>query len=198
MGQTLWQHWVQKEAKKEEVEKDAIYNELGIKPGQILSFDILDYRGKDYKVKTVEECCRKINGVYFKATNYILTEEANDPALEVRVWDMKCWLFQLYDEFAFNEQFWDVVNDAMRSSFNLDEESAVFTPVGNSTTPALLSLTNNLHEKSMIKRWQFERTAKDEAGQDYLELLYVEQDDETGWFSIWRGTEVPMDRILII
>lgn len=200
MGQTLWQHLTQKQAEAKQEEKNTLYNELGLKVGQILSFDVLDYRGQDFTVMRLKECNRHIESEEFKSNTYVLLAEppvtpAEECWIGLRVWDKKCWLFRLVDDFAFDENFLAVLKDAMLTSFNLDDEGAIFIPVG---APFYLYITNDLRERSRIQRWQFERTAKDEAGQDYLELLYVEQDDGTGWFSIWRGTEVPMDRILII
>jgi hypothetical protein len=198
MEKTLWQHWTQKQKQDKVVPKSLIYNELGFNVGQIVSLDILDYRDKDYTVSRIKEFIWKVDGIDFKATSYVLdpafTCYVLDPSMELRSAEKKCWLFRLHEDFAFDEGFLAVVEDAMTSSFNIDDAGEVFIPILRSK----LSTTNDLQEKRNIQRWMFQRNAKDEAGQDYLELLHVEQDNETGWFHLWRGIEIAIDRIFVI
>lgn len=190
--ETLWQHWTKKKAEPEV--EDLIHNELGFKTGQNVTIDILDYRARDYTILNIEEQVRRIGSESFYSTDYIL-----ENGLRLRVCDFKtnatCWLITLHDEFAFNEDFMLVVQDAMRSHFFFDDENIEFFPSGSQTT---VNIKNDLSIERSIQLWIFERTAKDEAGQDFKELLFVEQDTDTGWFQLWRGFMVPSERVVVI
>ena len=196
--ETLWQHWLKKKEKDEHIPVDLIHNELGFKTGQNVSIDILDYRSRDYTIINVEEHVRKIGSETFISTDYLLED-----GLRLRVCDFKtnasCWLLTLHDEFAFNDDFLMVVKDASQSQFSFDDEViSDYLPVGNLTKSVLVQIKNDLAESRSIQLWTFERTGKDEAGQEFKELLFVEQDEETGWFQLWRGFTVPIERVFVI
>jgi hypothetical protein len=193
MGKTLWQHWTQKEEKKEE-NVFHVYSDLGFKPGQIISFDVLDYRGKDFVIERVEEHTRRIDGKDFVSTDYVFTEDA--VPLKVRSCDKKGWLIHLYDQFAFDEGFLTVVKDAMESSFNLDDIKAEYLPIDGGC--ATIQIKDDLGEQCERYLWTFGRIAKDEAGQDFNEVLFIEQDKATGWFELWLGVELPTDRMFVL
>jgi len=193
--ETLWQHWTKKkEAETTEV-KEIIHNELGFKTGRNLSLDILDYRSRDYTIINIEEHVRKIGGDSFYSTDYLLED-----GLRLRACDFKteaaCWLLTLHDEFAFNDDFLLVVKDAASSQFVFDDEGIEFFPVNEK--PVVVMIKNDLSEQHQVQLWTFERMGKDEAGQDFKELLFVEQDTDTGWFQLWRGFSISVDRVFII
>jgi len=187
--QTLWQRWTKKEEPVKAEETPSIHNELGYKIGQIVSLDVLDFRGNDYVIERIEEHLRRIGTEWFYSTDYVLSA-----AFKLRVCDKKVWLLHLKDEFAFEEGFMTVVKDAMKSTFTVDEENAEFIPVSCTT----IQITNDLGDKQRIQQWTFSRTAKDEANQEFQEVLFVEQCEEKGWFQLWRGVEIATTHILVI
>jgi hypothetical protein len=194
MEQTLWQHWTQKKtSEKDYLESKAVYNELNLKANQILSFNVLDYRGKDFTVNGIEEHLQKIGNEEFKLTTYLFDEED----IILKVCCKKCWLLKLYDSFAFNEDFLNTVEDALTSNFNLDDIGAEFNPI-NKSKSVIHIITDISKDKAIIHQWVFSRIAKDEASQEFTEMLFVEQDQENGWFQLWLGSEIPLDRIVII
>jgi len=194
--ETLWQHWTKKKEEPKPV-MDLIHNELGFKAGQTVTIDILDYRARDYTILNVEEYVQEVGVESFYATDYVLEE-----GLRLRVRDFKseavCWLVTLHDEFAFNEDFLTVVRDAVQSQFSFDDEGIEFLPTSNSTKPMQVRIKNDLLEGRSLSVWQFNRVGKDEAGQEFSEFLIIEQDNDTGWFQLWRGFSVPLERVLVI
>jgi len=191
--ETLWQHWTKN--KEAETTEDLIHNELGFKTGQNLSLDILDYRSRDYTIINIEEHLRKIGGESFYSTDYLLEDGLRLRACDFKT-DASCWLLTLHDEFAFNEDFLLVVKDAASSQFVFDEEGIEFFPVNEK--PVVVMIKNDLFEQHQVQLWTFERMGKDEAGQDFKELLFVEQDTDTGWFQLWRGFSISVDRVFIL
>jgi len=193
--ETLWQHWTKKKEEKQVV--SPIHNELGFKSGQILSLDVLDYRARDYTVLAIEEHLRTIDGKTFYSTDYVLEDELRLRACDFAT-NKSCWLLHLHDEFAFDENFVFVIQDALTSHFAFDDEGIAFTPVGNLTKPTKIHVLNDLSEESTLSLWTFEREAKDEAGQPFCELLFIEQDEETGWFRLWRGSEIAIEHVFVL
>jgi len=197
--ETLWEHWT-KTSKECKLSEPSIKNMLGLKTGQHLTIDVLDYRDQDYTILAVEEHCREIGSENFYVNEYILSLDSNNLKLRVDS-DFSttkiCHLHRIYDQFAFNEEFLQVINDAMESSFNLDEEGVQFLP-GELKKPAYVQITDDKWNKARMNVWTFKRIAKDEAGQGFVETLIIEQDDDTGWFELWRGIEISSDRIFAV
>jgi hypothetical protein len=187
MAQTLWEHWTKKEQDNQDT-KPVIHNELSFSPKQMVSFDVLDYRGKDYVIGSVEEHRMSIEGQNFFATDYVFSESS----LILRACDKKCWLLSLEDEFGFDDGFLAVVTDAMTSSFNVGDDT--FFPLSNS----LITVTNDRNEQRRIQQWSFRRTAKDEAGQEFNEMLFIEKCENSGWFTLRRGSEIVTECIFAI
>ena len=155
----------------------------------------MDYRSRDYTIINIEEHVRSIGDRDFYYTDYILED-----GLRLRACDFKteasCWLLTLHDEFAFNEDFLLVAKDAAKSQFVFDEEGIEFFPINENSVD--VSITNDLLERHRIQLWTFERTGKDEAGQDFKELLFVEHDKGIGWFQLWRGFSISVERVFVI
>ena len=173
-----------------------IHNELGFQPGQFLTLDVLDHRDKEYRVERVEALTRNIDGVLFNSTDYILGCSSDTIARILRVAEKRSWLFYLYDDFGFDQSFLVILNEALESTFSLDDESAEYLPIGSSALD--IDRVDNLGEQETVRQWSFGRETKDEAGQSFNELLFVEMSKGSGWFSLWRGTEIPTDHIMAI
>lgn len=196
--QTLWQHWIKKTdgSKKDTSSPSSIRNILGLKIGQYITIDVLDYRDADYKILDVDELCREIGDEKFYSNEYMLMDD-----LRLMVGDnfsesKTCQICRLEDQFPFDEGFLETVNDAMTSSFKFDDGSEFFP--GELKTPACVQGMNGRLEKIVMNVWTFSRLAKDEAGQTFAETLMVRQDDETGWFQLWRCTDVDSSRIFAV
>lgn len=48
-----------------------------------------------------------------------------------------------------------------------------------------------------VEYYDYHTELQDEAGQPYLEYLFVERNQKTGWWQIWKGSEVDPCRILV-
>lgn len=193
--ETLWHHWTNKKDAETNEVKDLIHNELGFKAGQNLSLDVLDYRSRDYTIINIEEHVREIGNESFYSTDYLLED-----GLRLRACDFKteasCLLITLHDEFGFNEDFLLVVKDAAKSQFVFDDEGIEFFPVNEKHVT--VTIKNDLAERHQVQLWTFERVGKDEAGQDFKEILFVEHDNNTGWFQLWRGFSISVERVFVI
>lgn len=186
---TLWQHWTEKKDEEKVEVKIDIYNELGYQPGQIVSLDILDYRGKDFPLQKIVEYSWRIEAEEYKSTDYYLDED-----LKLRACDKKCWLLCDFDSFGFEQGFLHVVQEAVGSSFTLDDENASFSYVSTGRYRA----TTHEHKQEWITQWTFGRTAKDEANQNFEEMLFIELNEDSGWFTLWRGHEVDVSHIIVM
>jgi len=201
--ETLWQHWTkQKDTISNSDSSPTIVNMLNLQIGQHLTIDILDYRDQDYTVKSIEEHCREIGYEQFYSNTYFLTD-GDGIYLKLRIdsdfsTTKICQIQRLYDQFAFDEGFLRVINEALESSFNLDDEEGVQFLPGELKTPACVQITDDKWNKKRINVWTFKRIAKDEAGQTFVETLNIEQDDDTGWFELWRSVDISSDRIFAV
>lgn len=201
--ETLWEHWT-KTSMDCKLSESAIKNMLGLKLGQHITIDVLDYRDQDYSVRSIEEHCREIGYEQFYSNDYVLTD-GDGIYLKLRIdsdfsTTKTCQLCHLYDQFAFDDDgFLRVIDEALESSFNLDDEDGgvQFLP-GDLKTPACVQITDEKWNKKRINVWTFKRIAKDEADQTFVETLFIEQDDDTGWFELWRSVDISSDRIFAV
>lgn len=170
--------------------KEEIFNPLNLVVGAGLVVDTIDFRDKELKVTKIVEFKREINGETFLFTDYILGEE-----LKLRVMpDNFCIMLNMFYEQEFDEGFLNTVQDACTSTFNIDDENAEFTRNKGLKEP-YVAMTKSSSTEEKVAYWDFMRDTKDEAGFDYVDFLFIERNEKTGWFQIWRGEELAKDHV---
>jgi len=193
---TLWEYLSNK--KKEPQVKAKFHNELCIEPKQILMFDVLDLRGTDYIVERVEEWKLSINGQVFLSTDYFLADDLKLRAIDAdpSKKDDNCWLLRRIDEMEFSEDFLAVVQDAVASTFNIDDIS--YTRCDDLEEPYTADVTSD-SAWQQVRYWDFACDRPGEIPGDRVrEMLYIEMNIETGWFQLWLGTQMPLTAISVI
>jgi hypothetical protein len=53
-------------------------------------------------------------------------------------------------------------------------------------------------QREQLDYWDYSRTAKDEANQDYEEYVFVELNTDNGWMTVWRGVELNPHRVILM
>lgn len=205
---TLWQYLKDKRDRKEMPITPGIHNELQMQPGQIVNFDIIDYRGHDLTIRLVEEWKLFISGQTFVSTDYFLTG-SDDLKLRAinhndQAKDDDCWLYTRYDEFGWKPDFQEVVETACQSTdgepntFDTEDASYVRFDSMNDLRYQARTTSSDGQKSRTVTYWDFHRMAKDEVGTEFMELLMIENNEDTGWTQIWIGKRVPLDRIFVV
>jgi len=170
----------------------------------------------DFAAQEIREYTRRIGGQDFRFTDYVLkgvnkkSFQAED-ALTVRLRAVPnqagandTLLLRIDDEFAFSEDFLQVVKDTtgifeitddksgaketfsrindLRESY----ESAVL--IVSDTTPDGKAATGKA-SAAKIEYWDYWRDVELGGGKTAKEFVFVEMNSDTGWFQIWRGRE---------
>jgi hypothetical protein len=176
--------------------------------------ELADY---DFTVKEIREYSRHIGEQVFQFTDYRLEglnkkTFAAESALPIclravpnQAGAHDTLLLRLYDEFAFAEDFLSVVKDTT-GIFEIEDEEdsgakATFyriNAVRSSFEAAVLSISDtNLEGKASskdtkakkVEYWDYWRDEQKPTGKSSKEFVFVEMDEDTGWFQIWRGRE---------
>jgi hypothetical protein len=131
-------------------------------------------------------------------------------------------LLHLYDEMPWDEGFWDVVNNPSGEFLvNYDDEGnelpddqvrIYYRPEisGRRITEAYHSNLTLLQDKDgdatiqedelehyEVTYWDFGRITQDANEQEYMEYLFVEMDDDTKYFELFRGKEILPSDIMV-
>ncbi len=53
-------------------------------------------------------------------------------------------------------------------------------------------------QRESLEYWDYSRTTKDEANQDYEEYVFVELNKENGWLMVWRGVELNPPNVVLM
>ena len=175
-----------------------------------------DCEGFDFSVKEIREYVRRIGSQEFGFTDYVLrgvntkTFNAEDEVtVRLRVMPNQAGgndslLLRLYDEFAFNPGFLEVVKDTTGVFQTTDEasgETERYTRINDLKDPyeaALLIVTATTSDgqaeagqaaQGKLEYWDYWRDQEISPGHAAKRFLFVEMNSDTGWFQIWRGSE---------
>jgi hypothetical protein len=170
----------------------------------------------DFSVQEIREYNRQIGGQEFRFTDYVLrgvntkSFDANDVlTLRVRAVPNQAGshdalLLRPYDEFAFAEDFLDVLKDAA-GVFEVTDDSSgakeTFTRINNLREPVqaavLIVAATTPDGKAApgkavplkLEYWDYWRDLDIGGGNTAKEFFFVEMNSDTGWFQLWRGRE---------
>jgi hypothetical protein len=175
-----------------------------------------EFSDYDFTVREIREYTRRIGGQDFRFTDYVLQgvstksfDTADNLQARLRVVPntagaQDSLLLRLYDEFAFAEDFLNVVKDdtgileltddntGAKDSFSRindlrESYEAAVLVVSDTTADGKAAVGKTTPVK--IEYWDYWREAEIAGGKKAKEFLFVEMNSDTGWFQIWRGRE---------
>jgi len=175
-----------------------------------------EFAGYNFSVEEIRQYVRRIGGQEFSFTDYVLrgvntkTFDADD-ILTARVRVLPnaagghdALLLRLYDEFAFAEDFLELLKDATGKFEIKDDDSSAketFTRINDlrqSYETAVLVISETTADGKAppartstlkLEYWDYWRDAEIAPGKTAKEFLFVEMKSDTGWFQLWRGRE---------
>jgi len=195
----------------------AFYNPLDLRTGSAINVPSVngpEFAAYDFSIQEIREYTRRLRGQDFTFTDYVLrglntkSFDASE-AMAVRLRTVPnqagahdSLLLRLYDEFAFAEDFLDVLKDDSGIFEAADDNSgasATFSRINDlrvSYEAALLLISQTTPEGKAAKTaplkleyWDYWRDMDLGNGKSAKEFLFVELNSDTGWFQLWRGRE---------
>jgi len=173
-----------------------------------------EFSGFDFQVKEIREYARRIGENDFRFTDYWIkgvntkSFEEGD-AIEARIRAVPnnagahdSLLLRLADEFAFAEDFLEVVKDDTGMFEVKDDETGEketfhrINDLRDSYEAAVLAILETTPEGKAgktkavkLEYWDYWRDVELAGGKTAKEFLFIELNSDTGWFQIWRGKE---------
>lgn len=218
--------WLDEE-KPVPTEEQKIYNPIGAKIGGSITIDSLDYRGLNFFVKEIREYSVSSGGKNHRFVDYVLlARPLNKPDMWVRLrlvpdknsgtrLTHKAMVLKLYDEFEYNEDFKNVLEDESKK-FVIDDDKNDADPsndthdeywrvndVGLAYTAKYLSMTDENNDgrvsqdelnRGSLDFWDYSRLT-DIDGIELEQYMFVEMDKKSGWVQIWQGTQVSPEQV---
>ena len=121
-------------------------------------------------------------------------------------------VLRLYDEMAYSEDLHKVVTDDTKKFQVLDdgkvtEEFYRINDVVDSYKAQVVIVEDADHDKQAnadevakeeIEYWDYWRETKEGSGPAFNEFLFVEMNTGNGWFQLWRGREIDLERVMMM
>ena len=218
-GKTLWEMLCERLRAHGNGSGVDFYNPLELRVGSAVNVPFANgpqFATFDFSVQEIREYNRHIGGKDFRFTDYVLqgvstkSLQAED-ILTVRVRAVPnaagahdSLLLRLEDEFAFAEEFLAVVKDAT-GIFEIGDDATetkdTFHRINNlrdSYEAAVLAISGTTETGKgapgkaaplKIEYWDYWRDVDLADGKTAKEFLFVEMNQDTGWFQLWRGRE---------
>jgi hypothetical protein len=222
-GRTLWEILLDKFSGPSELR---YYNPLEARIGVSMTIDTVELRELNFFLQEIREYRRRIGPQEYTFVDYSLLAKplgTDDVAVRLRLNPIAdtqrsggrqyhVLMLRLDDEFEYTTDFESLLNDPS-GVFQIRENDVVMEEFERlhglkspyrATVSYLRDINQNQHiERDEIDRleleyWDFSRQIQDEAGQPLDEYLFVEKDGTTGWFQIWRGSELSPQKIIVI
>jgi hypothetical protein len=190
-----------------------VYNPLKIRLGVAVRIDAIDLRDRYFNVVSMRDCDRAINGRSYRFADYDLLHGTERRRLRLFPPE-SVMLLSLYFECGHQEAqdggLAQTLADAT-GEFEIDwNGKRTYFRIGDLKTPHLVNATlledldaNGIVEDDELRQqqfeyWDFHTELSDEAGQKYVEYLFVERNTEDGFFQIWRGSEVDPAAVTVL
>jgi hypothetical protein len=222
-GKTLWEMLKDKLAGPAEKH---VYNPWGAKIGSAVTIDALGLTDANFFIKQIRQNRRMIEGCEFLFVDYVLlarTIGGEDNWVRVRLNPVddpdraagvthNALVLRLDDEMAYNEDLHKVVTDDTKKfqvlqDGQVTEEFFRIDDVLGSYKTQVIVLDDTNRDKQVdktevvreeIEYWDYWRELKDAAGQATTEFLFVEMNTANGWFQLWRGEEIDMQKVMVL
>jgi hypothetical protein len=222
-GKTLWEMLLDKVRGPVEF---GYYNPLKARIGTYITLDEPDLHDLDFRVEEIREYRRTIGGKEFLFADYVLLARPLDKEevqARLRLNPVEdpdraaglthhALLLRLDDEMAYSEEFHQVVKDDTGKFQVLDDGkvTAEYWRINEVRQPyrakvAVIKDAN--HDKTVdrdeverveLEYWDYARQTTTPGGLPAVEYLFIEMDRDTGWFQIWRGQEIDMQRACVV
>lgn len=216
-GKTIWEMLVERVHGGCNGAGIAFENPLDLRVGS--AFEISHANGPefadiDFTVQEIREYTRRIGSQDFRFTDYVLRgvdtktfAAGNAPNARVRTVPNDAGahdslLLRLYDEFAFAEDFLNVLKDTTGLLEVKDDKTGAadtlsrINELRESYQAAVLVVTETTPEGKASKTallkleyWDYWRDLDLGNGKTAKEFLFAEMNSDTGWFQLWRGRE---------
>ena len=202
-GKTIWEMLKGKVAPSAP-STASYYNPLDYQVGNPVLIDDEPCKGFSLAVTAIREYTRTLSGRIFKFTDYILNgRNIEGSCLTLRLRAMpsnnggvEVMVLYLSDEMAFDEGFLGVLNDDT-GEFNITDDKTQqtdnFSRINDIKGSYKADVTELASEdpnkpattaKLQIEYWDYWRETPPAK---IHEFVFVEQNEESGWFQIWRG-----------
>lgn len=218
-SKTLWEMLMDRLNKAGNSGGITFYNPEDLRAGSAVNVPYVngaDLAGYDFSVREIREYNRHIGSEEYRFTDYVLngvntksfdaeaTLVARLRAVPNQAGSYDMLLLRLDDEFAFAEDFLEVVKDDTGVFETQDDktgEKESYTRINNlreSYQAAVLVVqetapdgkaVNGKTSAQKIEYWDYWRDVDLGDGKSAKEFIFVEMNSDTGWFQIWRGRE---------
>jgi hypothetical protein len=213
-GKTLWEMLVEKVQGPVELRQ---FNPLKLRVGHSLTIDDPELKELNFFVREIRSYRRALGGREFPFVDYVVRARplnGEDVVFRVRLVPMDepdpsgpahhVVLLRLFDEFAYDKSFEQVLTDTTKKFQVLDDDRVTeeFYRINDTVEPYSAevtivkdadndgTVTSDEVEKRRLAYWDYWREDKNEAGSPVRRFLFIERDGETGWFQLWRGDEI--------
>ena len=218
-GKTLWEMLLDRLHRGGNGSGLDFANPLDLRVGSLVPIPYAngpEFAQRDFTVQEIREFNRHIGARDFCFTDYVLrgvnpkSIDADDIlAARLRVVPNQAGahdslLLRLFDEFAFAEDFLNVLKDDTEG-FDVRESDAgpthTFTRINDLRDPyeaaVLVVAETTVDGKAAsgkatplkVEYWDYWRDTPLADGQSAKEFLFAEMNSDTGWFQLWRGRE---------
>jgi hypothetical protein len=218
-GKTLWEMLMERLHSSGNGSGIPFYNPLDFRvssPVNVPFSNGPEFADLDFTVREIREYTRQIGMQQFHFTDYVLSglnKKSFDQAQAVTArlrsvpnpaGAQDSLLLRLYDEFAFAQDFLDVLKDDTGMLEVGDDQSGAkdtFTRLNNlraSYQAAVLVVSETTPDgkaaagkavPAKLEYWDYWRDADLGEGNTAKEFVFAEMNSDTGWFQLWRGRE---------
>lgn len=198
-------------APKPQMKTKQNYNPIGCDLNSIVKIDAIDFRDYRFSVKEVKNHSIIMGGKTHNMVDFILESNKFNEGKTfcLRVVPNKnskssktyrILVMNLYDSLAYDEGLHGVVKDDTKK-FVIDDdtdESNIIHDEFWRVNDVGISYSSNVkslpEDKCEIEFWDYSRNT-DVDGVEVEEFVFVQMDKKTGWFEIWRGSEVDPNKV---
>ena len=223
-GKTIWEMLVERFSWTPT--ELTVYNPLKAKVGSAATINTVEWRDYNFFFTEIRAMKRTIGGHEFHSVDYVLLARpigGDDVLVRIRLNPVDdpdraaglshdVLLLQLYDQLAYDKGFHDVVTDTT-GKFEVRQNDQVveeYWRIGDVKTShkaqvAILKdvnldkkVTRDEIDRRRIEYWDYWRETQDVGGQPMRQFLFVELDNQDGWFQIWRGEAIDPNKVIVM
>jgi hypothetical protein len=215
---TAWQ-MLMKKLHPDPPQSKLVLNPFNARIGSSVQLDVLDFREHTFFVKSIREINRPIGTENYQLVDYQLLArpvDKEDVEAYLRLIPVEktgnkkdlthhCILLKKYDELGFDQGFRDLLDDPEFVTEVDGVETGRYWRINDLKTPykCTLKVIDEKNEKATSVStigcllWDYWRDHPDEAGQPTKEYLFVEMEEDNGYFTILLGEEINAENVTV-